>query len=155
MIHNLVLRRLRYALNLKETDMQAIFALAGHKIKPFSISLLLKKEDEQGYLECTDAVLEKFLDGLIIQRRGVREGQAPAPAQRMNNNLILKKIRIAFELKEDDLLDIMDKAGFALSRPELSALFRKYDSRNYKACGDQLLRNFLHGICEHYRPKAG
>ncbi|MFO6425368.1 DUF1456 family protein [Motilimonas sp. KMU-193] len=153
MIHNLVLRRLRYALNLKEADMQQIFALAGHKIKPFSISCLLKKEDEAGYVECTDAVLEKFLDGLIIHRRGPREGATPPPAARMNNNLILKKIRIALELKEDDLLEIMDKAGFGLSRPEMSALFRKFNSRNYKPCGDQLLRNFLHGICEHYRPK--
>ena len=73
MINNLVLRRLRYALNLREDSIAQIFALSGHKITSFSISCLLKKEEEDAYVECTDVVLEKFLDGLIIKNRGAKD----------------------------------------------------------------------------------
>ena len=157
MINNLVLRRLRYALNLREAQIQHIFALAGFEIKPVTIAFLLKKEHEKDYVECTDVVLEKFLDGLIIKHRGARDDQPEKPKTqkvRLNNNIILKKIRIALELREEDLLDIMEKADFRFSKPELSAFFRKPGSRNYKPCGDQVMRNFLIGICEKNRPSA-
>lgn len=154
MINNLVLRRLRYALNLREESMQAIFLLADHKIKPFSVSCLLKKEEEEGYIECTDVVLEKFLDGLIIQNRGVKEETATDPATsvpstervRLNNNIILKKIRVALELREEDLLDIMVKADFRVTKAELGAFFRKRGTRNFKPCGDQFMRNFFNRL---------
>ncbi len=157
MINNLVLRRLRYALNLREESILEIFKLSGHKTNSYTISNLLKKEEDENYLECTDVVLEKFLDGLIIKNRGVRKDQPEAKTNdaekvRLNNNIILKKIRIAFEFRDDDLLEIMKKAGFRFSKTEMSALFRKRGTRNFKPCGDQLLRNFLIGICEKYRP---
>lgn len=159
MINNLVLRRLRYALNLREDSMQALFLLAGHKIKPFSISCLLKKEDEEGYIECTDVVLEKFLDGLIIDKRGVKEEPAESTSVpstervRLNNNIILKKIRVALELREEDMLEVMKLADFRVTKAELGALFRKRGSRNFKPCGDQFMRNFLTGLCLKFRPK--
>jgi len=158
MINNLVLRRLRYALNLREESMVDIFALSEHKITKFSISCLLKKDEEEAFVECTDVVLEKFLDGLIIKNRGVRENSTEQPAKntaevvRLNNNIIMKKLRIALEFKDDDMLDVMKKAGFRFSKTELTALFRKRGTRNFKACGDQLLRNFLIGLCEKFRP---
>lgn len=158
MINNLVMRRLRYALNLRETDMVKIFAFADFEIKPAAVSHLLKKEQEEGYVECTDVVLERFLDGLITFKRGVREGAGPyqpsTDAVRLNNNIILKKLRVALELREDDLLDIMKKADFKFSKSELSAFFRNRSHRNYKPCGDQMMRNFLIGVCEKYRPAA-
>ena len=64
----------------------------------------------------------------------------------------MKKLRIAFEFRDDDMLDVMKKAGFRFSKTEMTALFRKRGTRNFKACGDQLLRNFLTGICEKFRP---
>lgn len=158
MINNLVLRRLRYALNLREESMVDIFALSAHKITKFSISCLLKKDDDEAFVECTDVVLEKFLDGLIIKNRGVREDNASNPAKsttevvRLNNNIIMKKLRIALEFKDDDMLDVMKKAGFRFSKTELTALFRKRGTRNFKPCGNQLLRNFLIGLCEKFRP---
>ncbi|RJG48174.1 DUF1456 family protein [Motilimonas pumila] len=151
MIHNLVMRRLRYALNLREDDIQKMFALVDHKITQKDIHALLKKETEEGYVECNDQQLTAFLDGLIIKQRGPSDNK-PQPATRLNNNLILKKIRIALELREEDLLALMQAVSFPLSKSELSALFRKPGSRNYKPCGDQLLRNMLLAICEKYRP---
>jgi len=152
-MNNLVLRRLRYALNLRETTMAEIFKLADHKMSPSEITHLLKRDTEAGFVECSASQMSLFLDGLIIKLRGVREG-APAPAKdaTINNNLILKKIRIALELREEDLLEIMLLADFKFSKSELSAFFRKPGSRQYKPCGDQMLRNFLMGLCQKNRP---
>ncbi|OIQ46470.1 MAG: hypothetical protein BM565_11510 [Gammaproteobacteria bacterium MedPE] len=156
MINNLVLRRLRYALNLREASMVEIFKLVDVTIKATTISGLLKREQQDGFIECSDVVLEQFLDGLIISKRGPADpAKAPAPSNakvRINNNLILKKIRVALELREEHLSEIMQIADFKFSKSEMSAFFRKPGSRQYKPCGDQMLRNFLIGLCEKNRP---
>lgn len=64
----------------------------------------------------------------------------------MVNNDILKKLRIALKLKDTDILEILKLAGMELSAAELGALFRTPDHRNYKVCGDQVLRRFLDGL---------
>ncbi|MDO9188928.1 MAG: DUF1456 family protein, partial [Sulfurimicrobium sp.] len=91
-----------------------------------------------------------FLDGLIILRRGKMEPRPEEPVKkqerRLTNNAILKKLRVAFELKEEDMHKILELAGFSVSKPELSALFRLKGHKNYRTCGDQLLRNFLKGL---------
>ena len=69
----------------------------------------------------------------------------------LTNNDILKKLRIALELKDDDIIHILKLADFTVSKSELSALFRKDDHPNYVACGDQLLRNFLQGLIIYKR----
>jgi len=158
MINNLVLRRLRYALNLRESNMVEMYKLVDVTIKSTTISSLLLREDHEGFLECTDVVLAQFLDGMIIKHRGLpADGKAPAPVAediRLSNNIILKKIRVALELREEHLLEIMQKADFEFSKSEMSAFFRKVGSRQYKPCGDQMMRNFLMGMCEKYRPSA-
>lgn len=157
MTNNDVFRRLRYAININTQTMVEIFRLAGLKMGQSDITALVKKEDEQGYVECSDLVLEGFLDGLIALKRGKREGeaeQAKQPASRLNNNDILKKIRIALELKEEEMLAIFKLAQFPASKSELSALFRAKGHPNYKECGDQLLRNFLKGLTIKYREQG-
>ncbi|WP_312708157.1 DUF1456 family protein, partial [Stenotrophomonas sp.] len=75
------------------------------------------------------------------------ESQPLRPVEkRITNNLVLKKLRVAFQLKDVDMHEIFQQAGFPVSKPELSALFRQPDHKNYRACGDQLLRNFLKGL---------
>lgn len=69
----------------------------------------------------------------------------------LTNNDILKKLRIALELKDDDIIHILKLTDFTVSKSELSALFRKDDHPNYVACGDQLLRNFLQGLIIYKR----
>jgi uncharacterized protein YehS (DUF1456 family) len=66
--------------------------------------------------------------------------------KRITNNVVLKKLRVAFALKDVDMHEIFESAGFPISRPELSALFRQPGHNNYRVCGDQLLRNFLKGL---------
>ncbi|HEX7413977.1 MAG TPA: DUF1456 family protein [Bacteroidia bacterium] len=69
----------------------------------------------------------------------------------MTNNDILKKLRVALKLRDDDVIHILKLVDFNLSKSELSALYRKDDHPNYKECGDQLLRNFLNGLIIHLR----
>ncbi len=157
MINNLVLRRLRYALDLTEAGMKAIFGHAGHEADEPTIRRLLLADGHPEALECSDGVLTSFLDGLVIERRGPRDGQPPGKTppgdERLTNNLILKKLRVALELREETLHEIMEAASFPISRSQLSALLRKPGSRQYVACGDQLLRNFLMGLCKLNRPE--
>jgi uncharacterized protein YehS (DUF1456 family) len=152
---NDILRRLRYALNISNLEMAGIFKLAGHDILEFDILNILKKEEEEGYVECTDRELELFLDGLIIQKRGKRESADAEPLvkqeTRMSNNLVLKKLRIALDFKETDMLEMFELSEFEITKPELSAFFRKKGHKNYKVCGDQILKNFIKGMTVKYR----
>ena len=154
MTNNDILRQLRYALNINDSRMIEIFKLADHEIEQSNLTGLLKKEDEEGFVNCGDAVLGYFLDGLILRKRGRKEikpGETRKPDSRLTNNAILKKLRIALELKEDDMLAILRPAGVDISKPELTALFRKEGHKNYKECGDQFLRKFLKGLSIRYR----
>lgn len=163
MINNDVLRRLRYALDMSDLEVIELFKLAGHEMERGELEAMLKKEDESGYAECPDAVMERFLEGLVIGRRGRREDgtatkaagrprQTLALGLRLGNNDILRRIKIALELKDEDIIAIMGLAGVELSKSELSALFRKQGHPNYRPCGDQFLRNFLVGLTKKNRP---
>jgi uncharacterized protein YehS (DUF1456 family) len=149
MTNNDLLRRLRYALNLNGESIAELCALGGHDIKPIDVLKLLKKEEEPGFVACDDTVMGAFLDGLIISRRGVQEQRpdtATAAAGVLNNNAILRKLRIALELNEEGMRAILAKAGVEISKSELSAMFRAKGHKNYKPCGDQFLRNFIRGL---------
>jgi uncharacterized protein YehS (DUF1456 family) len=129
--------------------MIGIFRLADHEIEQSNLTGLLKKEDEEGFVNCSDGVLGHFLDGLILHKRGRKEikpGETRKSDSRLTNNAILKKLRIALELKEDDMLGILKLANVDISKSELTALFRKEGLKNYKECGDQFLRKFLKGL---------
>ncbi len=154
MTNNDVLRGVRYALALPTAAMAEIFTLSGHPVAPDKILNLLKKEEEEGFLPCADALMEDFLSGLIVYKRGRQEGrpkQSTQAAEPLTNNSILKKLRIALILQEGDMLTILQQAGNPVSKSELSALFRKAGHKNYKECGDQFLRNFLKGMALRYR----
>ena len=64
----------------------------------------------------------------------------------MSNNDIMKKLRVALQLRDDDIVHICSLANFRTSKAELGAIFRDKDHPNFKPCGDQLLRNFLNGL---------
>ncbi|MFG3450463.1 DUF1456 family protein [Stenotrophomonas sp. NPDC047960] len=149
MINNDVLRSIRYMLDLSDGKIAEICALAdpAFVVDKADVPGWLRKEDEEGFVACDDRTLAHFLDGLIVQFRGRDETQPLRPVEkRITNNLVLKKLRVAFELKDVDMHSIFESAGFPVSKPELSALFRQPDHKNFRACGYQLLRNFLKGL---------
>lgn len=149
MINNDVLRSIRYMLDLSDNRVIEIIRLAdpAFAIEKEDVRAFLLREDEPGYLACTDRVMAHFLDGLVIHRRGRDESLPPRPVEkRINNNVVLKKLRVAFQLTDVDMHKAFAEAGFPVSKPELSALFRQHGHKNFRLCGDQLLRNFLKGL---------
>ena len=69
----------------------------------------------------------------------------------MNNNDIFKKLRVALQLRDDQIVEIMQLVDFRISKAELGAFFRNEDHPNFMECGDQVLRNFLNGLVIHLR----
>jgi uncharacterized protein YehS (DUF1456 family) len=152
MINNDILRRVRFVFDYSNAKMIAIFAKAKVEISTEQIIALLKKEEEEGYQACNDTLMCQFLDGLIIENRGLKPGaEIPTPLKQLTNNLIFKKLRVALELREEEIIDALALADFAMSKSELGALFRSPDHKNYKACGDQVLRNFIKGLSIKHR----
>ncbi len=151
MENNDILRRLRFTLNFNNSRMQEVFALADQEVAISDVKNWLKKDDQSGFVLMPDVMMATFLNGLIIMKRGKREGPQPVPETEMNNNLVLKKLKIAFDLQSDDMLEIYDQIDKGISPHELSSFFRSPESSKYRECNDQYLRNFLTGLQVKYR----
>ncbi|MBK5274674.1 MAG: DUF1456 family protein [Desulfuromonadales bacterium] len=154
MAKNELLRSIRDALNIDDAAMLQIFRHAGREVGQSTIAAFLTSENQDGYIPCSDPILGFFLDGLIILKRGQQEGQ-PVPAEKpvalLTNNAVLKKLRIALDLKEDDLVGILKLAGLTVSTHELTALFRKQGHKHYKECSDRFLNGFIKGLALRYK----
>jgi len=129
-----------------------VFALADHEATRAEISDWLKKDDNPEQKQLYDKELAIFLNGFINLKRGKKEGEQPKPEKSLNNNLVLRKFKIALNLKDEDMLEILDLANFRFGKSELSALFRKPDHKHFRKCKDQVLRNFIYGMQLKYRP---
>ena len=155
MTNNDFLRRLRYALNLKDNVTVQIFKKGGLTVTKEDVVNYLKKDIDEGFKKLTNNDLISFLDGLIIQKRGKREDGTPPPKIKITknnlNNILLRKLRIALAFKSYDMIRIFKLGGIEISEGELSALFRSEDHKNYKECGDKYIRVFLKGLIEYCR----
>ena len=151
MTNNDILRRIRYSFDLSDTNMISILAQADLEATREEISDWLKKDDDPAFVECNDEILATFLNGLINTKRGKKEGVQAEPEKRLTNNIILRKLKIALDLKNEDVIALLALAEFEISKHELSALFRKKGHKHYRACKDQILRNFLQGMQLKYR----
>lgn len=155
MLNNDILRSLRYTLKTNNQGLVRILALAEVEATPAQIDIWMKKEEEEGFQRCPDIILSSFLNGLIYDKRGRDEGAAPLTAERrINNNIVLKKLRIAFSLKTDDILAILTEQQFRVSMPEITAMMRAPDHKNFRECGDQVLRYFLRGLAARHNVKS-
>ncbi len=154
MLNNDVLRSIRYTLNLSDSALLEML----HGVEP-SMDLptlrgYLASSEDESFALMEDELMVGFLDNLIVSRRGPSPQSAPATELPLTNNIILKKLRVAFTLQEADLIEILQSVDFDVTKPELSALFRKAGHSNYRVCGDQLLRQFLKGLTLRLRPEA-
>ncbi len=138
-------------LNISEAKMVEIFKLGDFDVNPNTLSGYLKDIEDKEFLDCGYEALGSFLDGLIVYKRGPSDNKSVSDEDiRLNNNLILKKLRIAYELKEVDLYAIFSAVDIDITKGELNALFRKEGHKNFRACPDSILQLFLEGleICE-------
>ncbi len=154
MNQNDILRRVRYILDLDDSKMMSIFELGGAEVTRAQVSAWLKKDDDPEQAQIADVELATFLNGLIVEKRGKKEGAQATPEQRLTNNMVFMKLKIAFKLQAEDTLAILALSDFKISKHELSAFFRKPEHKHFRKCQDQVLRNFLQGLQIKYRSEA-
>ena len=153
MTNNDILRRLRYTFDFNDDKMIELFGLGDLSVTRAQVSDWLKKEEDPDYQKLEDRTLAIFLNGFIADRRGKRPGAAPRPENQLNNNIILRKLKIALKMKDEDIMDVMQLVDLQFSKHEISAFFRKFTQKQYRVCKDQFLRNFLKGLQVQYRVK--
>lgn len=151
MTNNDILRRIRYIFDFNDDKMIALFASADCKVTRAEISDWMKQEEDPDFKKLSDKQLATYLNGLINDKRGKREGPQPVPEKNLTNNAIFMKLKIALNLQAEDILEIMDLSDFRMSKHELSAFFRKSGHKHYRECKDQILRTFLKGLQMQYR----
>jgi uncharacterized protein YehS (DUF1456 family) len=146
MLNNDILRSLRYTLKTNNQGLARLIALGETDVIEAQIAPWLRKEEEEGFERCPDIVLAALLNGLIYDKRGRDEDAPLVLERRLNNNIVLKKLRIAFSLKTDDILAILTEQKFRVSMPEITAMMRAPEHKNFRECGDQFMRYFLRGL---------
>jgi len=146
---NDLMRRLRYAMALDDRSTARIIGLGGGDADVEHVAIWRSKPDDPYHQICPAQAITQLLAGLVIDRRGPPPphlASRAVPGSTSDNNQILKQLRIALQLKDDDVHSLIEGGGGRLSRSEVNALFRKPGARNYRACGDQVLRWFLAGL---------
>ena len=154
MNHNELMRNLRRALAVNEHGLEEIYALSGDTLSAEELKNRLKQSNESGFVECEEATAARMLEALILHLRGNRDGAPPPePQLPLSNNHILKKLRIAYDLKDEDMHRLFAAEGTELGKQQLKALFRKEGHKNYLPCSDKLIRIFLKSLIKEARAK--
>lgn len=151
MDNNDILRRIRFSFDFNDDKMIRLFELGGYVVTRSDVSDWLKKEEDEAFDPLSDHMLAVFLNGLIVDRRGEKEGGLPEPEEWLNNNMVLRKLKIALDLKSDDILAMYQSIDKPISAHELSAFLRNPKQHQYRPCNDQYLRHFLMGIQKKYK----
>ena len=146
MINNDILGRICTIFDLNEEKILSVFKLGQCDISAAQLADFFKEKNTPAYKALVDLELASFLNGLIIEKRGVKEGPQHLAEQVLNNNIIFNKVKIAFALKADEVLAILDLAKMTLSKYELSAFFRNVNNKHYNKCSDLVLSAFLKGL---------
>lgn len=146
MTNNDILRRLRYLFDYSDSKMIELFKLAGSDVEEADLQDWFRKEDDPDLAEMSDREMATFLNGVIIEKRGKRDGPQPEPEDRLTNNIILRKLKIALDLKSDDIIELFALTDKKISPHELSSFFRRPGHKSYRPFMDQYLRNFLNAL---------
>jgi uncharacterized protein YehS (DUF1456 family) len=154
MTNNDILRRLRYAFDLSDDQMIKLFDFADYTASRATISNWLKKDSDEDFVVLNDEQLAIFLNGFIISQRGKKDGKVPVPEKRLNNNVILRKLKIALSYTDEDIVATLAKMDLKMSKHEVNAFFRNYKQEQYRQCQDQVLRKFIYGLQKIYREEA-
>ncbi|SFV61048.1 hypothetical protein MNB_SV-9-626 [hydrothermal vent metagenome] len=147
---NEILYKITTALDLDNEKIIKIYSIGNYNMLPLHLENLLKKSQDDGFEICNYEELGTFIDALIIFKRGKSSKKRDDEVIELTNNLILKKLRIALELKESEIEIIFGLADIELTKQQLSSLFRNENNKNFKLCSDELLISFLDGLNEFY-----
>lgn len=153
MTNNDILKRLRYTFDFSDDEMISIFSQADYTVTRSLVTDWLKAEEHEDYKDIHDDQLAIFLNGLINKNRGKKEGAQPIAEKVLENNEILKKLKIALSLKTEDIVEIFKLAEKPISPHEVTAFLRNPKQNQYRPFQEQYLRNFLNGLQLKYRKK--
>ncbi|HGZ70859.1 MAG TPA: DUF1456 family protein [Nitratifractor sp.] len=147
-----VIIAIKEALNLNRPKILTIYSLVSYPMGKERLDKILKNSSNKNSAIATYEELGLFLDGLILFKR---KEEAPKQVQEeeeiiLSNNLILKKIRAALNLKEFELLIIFQLADFEISKSKIKDLFRSEEHPKYIECSNKTLKAFLEGLNEFY-----
>lgn len=150
MKNNTVMIKLRQTFALTDSDIARLFDLGGYSVTPEMIAgFLVGFPTDEGYIKCPNRALIGFLDGFIVDRRGPNPNK-PKPGAAtdttIDNNDVFKKLRIALDLHEIDIQNMLVKSNVVLEKNDFSGIFRKKGHKHYKACSDAVLDAFFKGI---------
>lgn len=146
---NDIFRKLVQSLPLTVEQVQALFAVSDIDLSENDVANLLKTDYQPGFEAMPEYILLIFMNNFIDQKRGKKADAQPEIIEKhhkVSNNDVLKKLRIAFNLHEQDVRDALKLATIELTKSDLSALFRKPGHVNYKACDDGLVLDFIEGL---------
>jgi len=154
MTNNDILKRVRYTFDYSDEEMIEIFGAADYHVTRSLVTDWLKNEDHKDYKDLHDDQLATFLNGLINVKRGKKEGPQPVAEKVLDNNNILRKIKIALSLKTEDIQELYKLAGKPISPHEVTAFLRNPRQSQYRPFHEQYLRNFLNGLQIKYRSES-
>lgn len=143
---NYVFYKMRKIFDWNEEKIGDLFKSVNYMVPPPELFAWMKQEQYEGFKEMPDEALAALLNALIADKRGLKDGIIPEPEKILNNNIILRKLKIALTFKDEDIINALQKADIRIGKAELSAFFRDYKHQHYRPCGDQFLRNFLRGL---------
>ena len=112
MTNNDIFRRIRYTFDLKDNTIVKIFALADVSVTQEQVTAWLKKDEDDAFVTMKNKELASFLNGFISFKRGKREGPQPAPESQLNNNMVFQKLRIALNMKAEDILEVFEPVSY-------------------------------------------
>jgi uncharacterized protein YehS (DUF1456 family) len=151
--NNEILQLIATTFDLNNSVIIEVFALADFNVTHEQVTTWLKKvEDEESLIKLNHPEMSLFLNGFINLKRGKRDGEQAKPQDHLNNNMVFQKLRIALNLKTEDILDVFKLVDMDFSKHEISAFFRKPGNKHYKDCRDNTLEKFLLGIQRQLRP---
>jgi len=147
MNNNEVLTNLREHLKFDDHKFIEILALADVKVSSDELASWFKAKTETEYADLSDKMMAIFLDALILYKRGKESTNVARPLETpITNNIVLKKLRVAFALEESDIADIMQKADPTIAPKAWSTYFRKQGHKNYRVCPDPFLEAIMKGL---------
>jgi len=146
MINNDLLRRISTIFDFNDEKTLSVFKLGQGLITAEQLADTFKEKDDSSYRPLLDVEFASFLNGLIIEKRGPKDGPQRETEQVLSNNIIFNKLKIALALKADEVIAILESAELSLGKYELSAFFRSVNHKHYRTCSDDVLSTFLKGL---------
>ena len=144
-----IIQAIKDALSLNRKQILHIYDLEDFPISQDRLNGILKNSSKKSSINATYEELGVFLDGLISYKRGKRDKEIPQDVV-LDNNLILKKLRAALNLKEYEIALIFELADYKISKSAIRDMFRSPNHPKYKECDNKTLKAFLEGLSEFY-----